>query len=89
MKPVQYFSDDYLEQCRKASTENILDYLENFRLLQAQPAKSKLISIKIPHTLLDSFRRKCEFEGVRYQTQIKNLMREWLLGTSNINGVRK
>ena len=79
MKPVQYFSDAYLERCRSASTENILEYLENFRLMQVQPAKSKLISMKIPEPLLDNFRRKCEAEDVRYQTQIKKLMQAWLL----------
>jgi predicted DNA binding CopG/RHH family protein len=78
MKPVQYFNDEYLDQCRGATPEQILEYLESFRLMQAQPAKSKLISIKIPSTLLDSFRRKCEFTGVRYQTQIKQLMNDWL-----------
>jgi len=41
-------------------------------------AKSKLISIKIPHSLLESFRRKCELKDVRYQTQIKILMVRWL-----------
>ena len=84
MKPVQYFNDESLDQCRGATPEQILEYLESFRLLQAQAAKSKLISIKIPQPLLDSFRRKCEFAGVRYQTQIKQLMTDWLLtGTSD------
>jgi hypothetical protein len=78
MKPVQYFNDEYLGQCRGATPEQILEYIESFRLMQVQPAKSKLISIKIPNTLLDSFRRKCEFAGVRYQTQIKQLMTSWL-----------
>jgi len=79
VKPLQYFSDTYLEQCRNASTENILEFLESFRLLQAQPTRSKLISLKIPETLLGSFRRKCGLQDVRYQTQIKELMRDWLL----------
>jgi len=79
VKPLQYFSDAYLEQCRNANTESILEFLESFRLLQAPPARSKLISLKIPEILLDSFRRKCELEDVRYQTQIKQLMRDWLL----------
>ena len=78
MKPVQYFNNKYLNQCRDATPEQILEYLESFRMMQAQSAKSKLISIKIPITLLDSFRRKCEFAGVRYQTQIKQLMTDWL-----------
>ena len=78
MKPVQYFDDEYLERCRHAKTEAILEYLESFRLMRSPSAKSKLISIKIPESLLTSFRRKCELEGVKYQTQIKRLMEQWL-----------
>ena len=78
MRPTQFFTDEYLEQCSNATPEEILEFLESFRLLNDQSAKSKLISIKIPHPLLESFRRKCEVEGIRYQTQIKNLMERWL-----------
>lgn len=78
MKPLQYFDDEYLERCRHAKTETILEYLESFRLLHSPPTKSKLISIKIPESLLNSFRRKCELEHVKYQTQIKRLMERWL-----------
>ena len=78
MRPTQFFTDEYLQQCSNATPEQVLEFLENFRLLNDQSAKSKLISIKIPHPLLESFRRKCEVEGVRYQTQIKNLMERWL-----------
>ena len=78
MRPIQFFTDDYLQQCRKATPEDILEFLENFRLMNDPSAKSKLISIKIPNPLLESFRRKCEVEGVRYQTQIKTLMQRWL-----------
>lgn len=78
MRPVQHFSDDYLEQCRKASPEAILEFLESFRLMNERPGKSKLISLKVPVPLLEGFRRRCELENVRYQTQIKNLMERWL-----------
>ncbi len=81
MKPVQYFSDDYLKQCRQATPEAVLEYLESFRLLSSSSEKSKLISIKIPLPLLNNFRQKCELEKLRYQTQIKVLMEEWLRGT--------
>lgn len=81
MRPTQFFTDEYLEQCRDASPEEILEFLENFRLLNDTSAKSKLISIKISRPLLESFRRKCEVEGVRYQTQIKRLMERWLRDT--------
>lgn len=80
MMPVQYFSDEYLEQCRNASPEAILKFLESFRLMNDQSAKSKLISMKVPLHLLESFRHKCDLEGVKYQTQIKRLMDDWLKG---------
>ncbi len=78
MRPIQYFSDEYLEQCKKATPEAILEFLESFRLMNDTSAKSKLISIKISRPLLESFRRKCEIEQVKYQTKIKMLMEQWL-----------
>ncbi len=79
MKAVQYFSNDYLEQCKSFSTEAILDYLESFRLLQQCNDKSRLISIKVPESLLSAFRAKASLHQMRYQTQIKNLMTEWVM----------
>ncbi len=81
MRPVQYFSDAYLEQCRHVTPEQALTFLEEFRLLQ-QPGKaapSKLISLKVPEPLLAAFRQRCDNEGIKYQTQIKQLMQEWLI----------
>lgn len=83
-RPVQYFTDEYLERCRTMTPAQKLRFLEDFRLLHAASkagftAKSKLISLKIPEDLLEAFRKKAEREGVPYQTQIKNLMKEWLL----------
>ena len=82
MRPVQKFSDEYLDRCREMSTEDIVHFLDDFRRMHASsPAKSKLISIKVPEDLLGAFRARAELEGTRYQTQIKKLMREWLEGT--------
>jgi uncharacterized protein (DUF4415 family) len=79
VRPVQHFSDEYLEQCRAMKPDDVLEFLESFRRLHAgMPAGSRLISLKVPQDLLDAFRRRCELAGVRYQTQIKRLMREWL-----------
>lgn len=81
MRPVQYFSDEYLEQCRALTPEQALTFLEQFRRLQ-QPnraARSKLISMKVPEPLLEAFRQRCEAEGIKYQTQIKKLMESWLI----------
>lgn len=80
MRPVQYFTKEYLEHCRAMKPEQIVRFLEDFRTLHrgAPPAKSRLISMKVPESLLESFRTKSSLNGVPYQTQIKRLMRDWL-----------
>ena len=80
MRPVQYFSDEYLEQCKDMTTEQIVRFLDDFRSLNSveSVAKTKLISLKVPEDLLRAFRVKCDLEGAKYQTQIKRLMSEWL-----------
>ena len=80
MRPVQYLSDEYLEQCKKMSLEEIVEFLENFRILHSsvEKSKSKLISIKIPEALLEAFKTKSKLSGVAYQTQMKVLMQKWL-----------
>ncbi len=80
MRPVQYFSKAYLKQTRRMSPEEILQFLEDFRLMQEKPAASKLISLKVPEPLLSAFRFKCSERGVKYQTRIKELMTAWVQG---------
>ncbi|MFT6387141.1 MAG: hypothetical protein ACJAUP_000511 [Cellvibrionaceae bacterium] len=68
-------------------------YLDNFRLIQTtnlntmmgtqtntvkKRVPSKLISLKVPVDLLNAFKSKSKLENVRYQTQIKRLMMNWL-----------
>ena len=80
-KPVQYFTDEYLERCRDMSPLEIIKFLDDFRNLQSLGVeKSKLISIKIPPSLLESFKTKARLNGVPYQTKIKELMKEWVEG---------
>lgn len=40
VRPVQYFSDDYLQRCRRLRTQDILRFLEEFRLNYAATAAS-------------------------------------------------
>lgn len=81
MKPVQTFTDEYLAQCRQMTPDQVIRFLEDFRRLQAsRPARSKLISLKVPEDLLDAFRARATLEDVPYQTQIKRLMRAWVTG---------
>ena len=81
MRPLQFFSDEYLARCREMTPAQIVRFLEDFRLLhapKARPAKSRLISLKVPEPLLESFRKKAALAGTPYQTQIKRLMSDWL-----------
>lgn len=80
MRPVQYFTDQYLARCRGMTADQVIRFLEDFRRLHAQhPSRSKLISLKVPEDLLEAFRQRAELAGVPYQSQIKRLMREWVL----------
>ena len=80
MKAVQYFNDEYLQQCKVMTPEQIIGFLDEFRQLHGTTtsSKSKLISIKIPENLLNVFKAQAAREGTPYQTQIKKLMREWI-----------
>jgi predicted DNA binding CopG/RHH family protein len=80
MKPVQYFSKEYLERCVSMKPEQILQFLEDFRNLHfdAKSQRAKLISIKVPENLLQAFKAKAKLHGIPYQTQIKRLMQEWM-----------
>lgn len=78
-KTVQYFSDDYLENCKTMTSEQILSFLEQFRELHSgERKKSKLISIKIPEDLLKAFKSRAKLQGIPYQTLIKQLMLDYL-----------
>jgi uncharacterized protein (DUF4415 family) len=81
VRPVQRFSSEYLEHARRIRKEEVLEYLDNFRLLHAQGQPSRLISMKVPEPLLAAFRARCRADGVRYQTRIKQLMRSWVDGS--------
>ncbi len=86
-KTVQYLTPEYLERASKMSTVEIVQFLEDFRKLHAEAetnrnAKSRLISIKIPENLLNTFKTAAELEGIKYQTLIKKIMRDWLSSQS-------
>ena len=83
-KTVQYFTKDYLKQCAEMSPEQIIEFLENYRMLVASiPEKCQLISLKIEPSLLKAFKHRASLEGIPYQRQIKKLMKEWLLNSAH------
>lgn len=81
MKPVQYFSAEYLKECHKMSATDRLQFLEDFRLLQDRrpPTKTRLISLRIDETLLERLKEKAKTAGLPYQTFLKNLIRDSLV----------
>ena len=81
MKTLQLFSDDYLERCKQLTPQQTVKFLEDFRLTNTPPRKSKtrLISIKVETELLEAFKTSASLDGVPYQSRIKKLMREWLV----------
>jgi len=80
MKSVQYFSKEYLDRCSSMKTEQIIQFLEDFRALclKEKSQRSRLISIKVPEDLLRAFKAKASLNGIPYQTKIKRLMGDWL-----------
>lgn len=85
MKAVQKFSPEYLKLCAKMKPEQVVMFLENFRLIHGGMANKssvgrgqKFIRIKIEKPLHHVFKVRCQLLGIPYQTQIKNLMVEWL-----------
>ncbi len=79
MRPVQKFTDEYLERCSEMSHQDIARFLDDFRRVHGKTrSASRLISMKVPEDLLGAFRAKARLHRVPYQTQIKKLMVEWL-----------
>jgi predicted DNA binding CopG/RHH family protein len=73
---------EYLRKCLKLKPHEIIKILEDYRCLKnkkiQKTEQSILISIKIPEGLLADFKNTCQSKNVKYQTQIKTLMKEWL-----------
>ncbi len=82
VRPVQYFSDAYLEHCRDMTPDQICTFLEGFRQLHSSPTRPprKLISMRVSEPLLVAFRQRALALGIPYQTQIQRLMAEWVRG---------
>ncbi len=80
MRAIQHFSDEYLEQCRGMTPDQVIRFLDDFRRLHgSRPAASKLISMKVPEDLLNAFKTRAKMANTPYQTQIKVLMKAWVM----------
>jgi len=82
-KAVHHFSDEALERAKDLTTTQIIELIDNFRNLHFQAfqnQKSVLISMKVPNDLLQTFKLTARLKGKRYQSWIKELMREAVEG---------
>ena len=84
MKAVQHFSDEQLRYGRGLTPEQVVQFLEDFRLLHAGRAmargKSVQVNVRVPESLLRAFRARADALGLSYQAQMKRLMEEWARG---------
>ncbi len=78
-KTTQYFSDEYLEQCKEMSPTEIIQFLEDYRTLLFNPGALKQINVRIPQNTLRAFKAKAKREGVLYQQKLRELMTAWVL----------
>ncbi len=80
MKTLQIHKPEMIEIGQQMSPEQIARFLEDFRLLHSKTMTEKTtpISIRIPENLLRLFKAQCKQQGLKYQTQIKELMKSWI-----------
>lgn len=78
-KAVQYFTDEYLEHCKKMSVQQIMQFLDSYRLLSFEPGKLQRLNMRMPENTLIAFKEKAKREGVSYQQKIRELMTQWVV----------
>ncbi len=76
---IQHFSAERLSADRAMSKDQIAQFVHEFQqVVHGNEGKKKLISIRVPETLLSHFRAKAKMEKCLYQTKILDLMRRWI-----------
>lgn len=84
MRPVQFFSDEYLKTSRKSTPTQIATFLEDYRTLQSSAKlrtkrePTKLISIRLPVKTLLAFKALSKQKQIPYQTLIKEMLENGL-----------
>jgi predicted DNA binding CopG/RHH family protein len=64
----------------KATPDQIWRFLEDYAsLVQGRDEKTVAISIRVPKNILSAFKTRANLDGIKYQSQIVKLMRQWLI----------
>jgi len=78
-KTLQKSSKNRIKADKKMTPKEVLEFLDEFQqVVQGQEGKRKLISLRVPENLLEQFRFKSKKNRIPYQSQIVELMRNWL-----------
>lgn len=81
MKAKQLYSKGRLDKDSMLTKNQIADFLDDFQsLMQGNEGSRKLISLRVPEKLLKLFQEKAKQERRPYQSQIVELMRNWVSG---------
>ena len=84
MRPVQFFSAEYLKNARKASPTQIVKFLDDYRRLHANAEfkgprePTKLISIRLSVGTLSKLKSLARSQQTPYQTLMKKLIEDAL-----------
>lgn len=64
---------------KKLTPDQTIDFLDNFQnVINGKDKKTKLISLRIPENILESFKVLTQEKNQKYQSIIVHLMREWI-----------
>lgn len=84
MKPIQYFSDDYLAISRKSTPTQIATFLDDYRTLHSNAklepdhGPTKLISIRLPVRVLSALKSLSKVKQIPYQRLMKEMIERGL-----------
>lgn len=80
-RAVQHFSDEYLQECKKMSADQICQFLDDYKKLHFDIGKLKQINLRVPENILKAFQAKARLEGVQYQKKIRELITNWAINS--------
>ena len=68
---------------KKLTPNQVLEFLDNFQcVVHGQDKKTKLISMRVPENVLQSFKTLTKDKNQKYQSVIVQLMRDWIKNNS-------
>lgn len=64
---------------KKLTPNQVVEFLDNFQnVVHGKDKKTKLISLRVPENILESFKTLSKGKSQKYQSVIVQLMREWV-----------